>query len=748
MVFGIGSSWRTALTAVGLMLLIAPNLFAQTDDALLSDAAQRGPAVAAILDAPRETPAQQVLAMLTLLDLGEEDLAVVLWKSLGQADFDDAVCAELAAEFGTARLLKLARREATFAGARAFVDRCLKSAAVQALDPQRIAKLIADLNDPSAAVRRAARVDLSTTGTTGAAACLEALAQTEDESVRANLMFGLTSLHPEIKPLLLAALAGGQGHFRRDAAELAGYLDIREATPWLAAIITGDEADPAVISAATAALSKMNLPQPTARETRALLMQEIEKIEAGVAEWPTDGSGKATWWIWRNDPRPDADPGGAGFSTKEVPQKTARLLAAERLSRMLLRCGVPEPHERQLALLYHIETWPILSAGLAVASPFLESDSACEFSDTLAIAIKKNFVRTAITCVARLRDLGDPSVLTSVNGRPSPLAAAVGHADRELRYAALEAIMKLSPQTTFAGASDVPKALWEFAAGSGAPQAVAASSIAVRGSNWAAQLRERGFLATPTTSGRLTLTIATGSPRLSLILIDSDIHRPALREVVFQLRSHSRTGRTPIAVLSSLHSLDPTRRLAAEDDWLIAVPRPHDPEAMDSIVDRLKKLSSSQVSPERRTEQAVKALTWITQLLQQGHPYDELHRDAAVLQETVYVPELVEPSLQALAVIGTAGSQQTLLDLVSQGSQPVELRRSAANAFATNVRRVGRQLTSAEIHRQYDRYNASATADKETQQVLGQVLDALEGKKARAESPGVATPGLRQMTND
>ncbi|NOY28738.1 MAG: hypothetical protein GXP28_00760 [Planctomycetes bacterium] len=719
---------RTALTAIGLVLLIGPGATAQIES----------PAVTAILDSSRETPIEQVLALLTLIDLGEEDVAVVLWKSLGQADFEDAVCAELAAELGTARLMKLARREAAFAGARNFVDRCLNAAAAQAHDPQRLAKLIADLNDPTAAVRRAARVDLSALGTVGAAACLEALAQTEEELKRANLMFGLTSLHPEINPLLLAALADGRGHFRRDAAELAGYLDVREATPWLAAMVSGDEADPAAISAAVAALSKLDLPIPTARETRTLLMEEIEKIEAGAAiqnikaEWPTGGSGKVTWWSWLQE--------SGKFESSEYDPTMFSTLAAERFARMLVSCGEPTPRERQLALIYHFETREILSK--ATSSQMEEEYSTQEISATLTVALDHNQSRAAIFCAQILGSRGDAAALVSTRSRPSPLAAAVGQADRELRYAALEAIMKLSPQKTFAGASHVPKALWEFAAGTGAPHAVAASSVAIRGSHWAAHLREIGFDATPTTSGSQAIALAIASPRLSFILIDSDIGRPLLREVVFQLRSHPRTGRIPIAVLSSSHHLDRSRRIAAEDDWLIAVPRPHSAEAMKSLVGRLKEFDRSQESLEHRAEQAVQALTWIGQLLENGHPYDELHRGAAVLQETVYVPELFEPTLRALAVVGTAESQQTLLNLASQNSQPIELRRNAAGAFATSVQRVGRQLTTAQIHRQYDRYNASGTADEATQQVLGQVLDALEKKTPPAPSPGIATPGL------
>ena len=57
-------------------------------------------------------------------------------------------------------------------------------------------------------------------------------------------------------------------------------------------------------------------------------------------------------------------------------------------------------------------------------------------------------------------------------------------------------------------------------------------------------------------------------------------------------------------------------------------------------------------------------------------------------------------------------------------------------------------LTREEIARQYERYNQSATADRETQKVLGSILDTFERQSAVADaakaqpapSPTPATP--------
>ena len=67
--------------------------------------------------------------------------------------------------------------------------------------------------------------------------------------------------------------------------------------------------------------------------------------------------------------------------------------------------------------------------------------------------------------------------------------------------------------------------------------------------DWAGNLRALGYDATPTVTGIELVQQAVAAPRLALILVDSDIGRPLVREVVYQLRAQPRLSHTPIAVL-------------------------------------------------------------------------------------------------------------------------------------------------------------------------------------------------------
>lgn len=737
MTHGPSNHCRFAPAELAVFALLCSTVVAQTPQEIqLREAAERSVAVAAVLDVPHETPAERLAAVFTLLDLGELDVAAVLLGPVLKADLDDEDRAQLVNQFGTARFLNLARRDrpvaegeaAPLAGAREFARRSMQAAVKQARDPQRIAKLIADLNDPSAEVRNAARVDLAVTGAAGAKPCLETLAREEDEAYRANLMLALTGLRPEMDPLLMAVLADGDGHLLRDAAELAGHVGMLDAAPLLAAIAVKDQNEPAIRAAAQSALVNMDLSYADVGEARGLLLGETRRLQAGVPAEHQIAGADALWWTF------SATDGK--LTSRELPAETRQLLTIARLAKALGTLPRATQQDRQTALVYAYQAARQLGQPLSSELQQLAGTmSVEELCAVLADALQHDQIAAATACVQLLGQRGDEAGLISLDARQSPLAQALIHPDRRLRFAALEAVMRIAPQRSFPGASGVPPALWRFAAGAGAPQAVAASSVVTRASDWAGQLRALGYDATPAVTGREALKAAVLAPRLALVLVDSDVGRPLLREVLYQLRGNSATARVPVAILSSLPNLDRAQRLAANDPLLLAEVRPHNQANFEAIVERLGELDSSLGTAEERTKQAAQALAWLAKLLDEGRPYDELLRDADVASQTLEVPELLEPSLKVLAALGTAGSQRALVDFASNPSAPLEDRQQAARAFAASVQRHGKLLTPTEVSLQFDRYNASETSDRQTQQVLAHLLDVLESKTLESFAP-------------
>ena len=78
--------------------------------------------------------------------------------------------------------------------------------------------------------------------------------------------------------------------------------------------------------------------------------------------------------------------------------------------------------------------------------------------------------------------------------------------------------------------------------------------------------------------------------------------------------------------------------------------------------------------------------------------------------------------------MGTPAAQRALVNLASEGALSVEQRKEASKAFEEAIARSGTLLTTAEIQQQYDRYNASENQPVESQQILGQILDAIEDR--------------------
>jgi len=143
-------------------------------------------------------------------------------------------------------------------------------------------------------------------------------------------------------------------------------------------------------------------------------------------------------------------------------------------------------------------------------------------------------------------------------------------------------------------------------------------------------------------------------------------------------------------------------------------------------------------SPDERAARSKRAIAWMGQLLADGPRFYDLHRQADVIEAAALRSEISSESIAALAALGTPAGQRTLADLASLQTIPIDTRRAAAEAFGQSVQQHGLLLTSVEILGQYDRYNASASADAATQQVLGAVLNAIELERNNRQTPSPA----------
>jgi CheY-like chemotaxis protein len=442
----------------------------------------------------------------------------------------------------------------------------------------------------------------------------------------------------------------------------------------------------------------------------------------------TDENDAAALWHW--------DDATKKLGVTRYPIEEAQTIWAARLALEYARLRPDERLAQCQALVLGLEAEALTGSHRSAASEKLLASSDGEMLNmVLSAAMKHNLPHAAVAAAGALGQRGDAGALFAVSPTPAPLADALQYPDRRVRFAALQAIMTLDPQTPFPGASRVPETLGYFATSAAERRAVVAMPAADQATTLAGRLANIGIEAEPAGRGGSAVALAQQSADLEMVLVDMDIDGPGIRDVLYALRTNPATGQVPIGLLATSDRLDAAHRLESEHQRVIAFPRPQSDAALAELVTRLSEVSGREgLAPQDRAAMAGQALEWLGQLLARDHTFYDLHRQAPVVEAALYQPAMTERAAQSLALLGTPASQRSLVDFASHLSVPIEARQQAARAFAESVRRHGILLTEVEILHQYDRYNASRSLDADTQQVFGSLLDSLESFRAQADA--------------
>jgi hypothetical protein len=178
--------------------------------------------------------------------------------------------------------------------------------------------------------------------------------------------------------------------------------------------------------------------------------------------------------------------------------------------------------------------------------------------------------------------------------------------------------------------------------------------------------------------------------------------------------------------------------IARREGRTAAMLRPLNINAAQAVVAALRSLAPGQVPDGERLAQSRQSFLWLAS--RSGASRDELYpliHFEAELIAALNAPGLVDVALPLLGNLGTPACQRALVELASS-SAALPARQAAAAAFGRNVTRHGILLTRAQIARQYDRYNASESQDRQSQSVLATLLDDMEAYAARQAARGPA----------
>lgn len=729
------------------------------------------PAVQALMDTDPQTPLDQMNVILLLLDLKQPKPAKIIFDKLYATEIDEPGLVALGKKIGMPGIYRLAEVTEFRPNGGIFARKVEMAMNSAARNPDRLAELIERLKEKSLDVRVAAIDELRQGREAAALALVNVLQDPTRLDEHAGVRAALASLGNDgIEPLGLIALRGSESD-RTAALTALGMTDDHAARPALYSAAFGSENPSIVRQVASQGIvrGQGKLPSPIGAAAELYLdakrlyltrpTQLDRMIEAGAIY-------NAHLWQWN-----------AAAKKPELVTTKPRVVAlahAARLAEIAADITGRDPHAVTLAQAASLEA--AMSAPETAkpqAAPAAEAPAADAPADPDAATAKPAATNAAAApdtvgqwnvdvkpTAAELRRLieftaaNDRAAATAaairlhvtaegihalegIGGRPSTLVKLMTHPDRKIRFAALDAIIGLNPQQPFTGSSAVADALGYFAASTGTPKAIVADPNLSRARDIGGIVTSMGARADVATSARDAVRMVSADPDISLAVIYRPLLLAELGQLLAQFRADYRTARLPVVVYCEPNDVERTRTLIASDPLAIAIYQPRTLEQLGQQIQNFTAAKEGLVPPEARAAQARRALSAMTKLLAMNNKVFNLRPYETVLLNAAWNPTTSGETIGALAGFGSPSTQRTLADLASANTWPIDARVAAAHGFRESVGRFGTLLTTSEISQQYDRYNAAATADKGTQEVLADLLDTIEARAVKV--PGGST---------
>jgi HEAT repeat protein len=699
------------------------------------------PNVVAIRESNPQTPFELMRAVENLINLGRPEEAKKYLKTLIDSKPNRGTLASLQQSFGSGIFFRLTSNEAMQPEGRPFAQAVLDAAYQVAHDPARIAALIKQLSDPSESARYAALVDLRVVGEDAAVALIQALADPTRAAERTALRRGLVGLGRATEGPAFAALESTNEDLRLQVLAVLTSLDTRAVVPFLLRPALLSKPNSVARNFAEKALVRMLDGLPTMGAAQRYLERETRAYFRGQLSGQADHEGFVTQWRWDNrSQRPIVE---------RVTPRTASLRTAARLAGELTQLVPSNAEFRMIHVTAVLESSKLaagweqrLEIGTSTPLAMLSNFKPPDLEAVLEFAIKQEHLAAAVAALEIAGEMKSTEFISSSNGQPRILVQSLQHADRRVRFAALEAVQAIDPHAPFAGASLIPEAIASFARASGKRRVLVAHPIIEQAQSLVGLLSELGFEAEKALVGEQVLDLALQHSDVEIILLSDAIDRPRALDVLQQIRREPRLAKLPVGLLARQENFERMQNLVRDDRLVMLFPFPSDLPAASFLLSGLMARGGEYpILPDEALRQATKTLDFFVRLAAQPQVYGfyDLVSQESAAEQALATPVLTTRAAAVLGYLGTATAQQSLITLASQNDRDLVSREAAAKAFDTAVKRRGVLLTRGEILEQYDRYNASATADASTQQVLGSILDSIE-------APSKTTSSVAELT--
>ena len=678
------------------------------------------------------TPEQLIAAAEITLNFESFAACKAFLQKFLDAKPDDTTMAGIAARRGSEIFFRLAKHKDVQPEGKQVAMAVLTAADKVVKDPARITRLITELSDADASKRTLAANDLAQAGVNAVVPLIAVLGDPARAKEVPAAQRQLIRLKVVSEGPLLATLDSPDEAQRVNVITTLGYLGSKKAVPYLVRPAVDAKGSEAVRLAAKEALQRLVNTVPLAADAEKYLQRRLKGMLEAADVLSQDLADVVEIWKW--------DAAQKTPAPLILPRSDANLFLATRLAEDLHAIAAKDQNLR-LRVMTRLELDKILvgldqplSRGPGSAFELASQAGEDAMSELLRQAVKQNRLPAAVAACEVLGEIGHARLLQTSGGQESPLAQMLLHPDHRLRFAAAMAIVKLNPTASFPGASRVTDTLAYYASTSGSRRVLVGHPRGDDGQTLVGYMNEFNYEAEAAYTGKGVMQFAIASPDYDFILLSDAINSPPITELVQILRKDFRTARLPIGVMARGERLDMLKDALADDTLTTVFPRIHDSETAAFEVSRLVALAGRNLmTPDERVDQAAAALDALAFLADRSEPqpvYDLVRHEESVIR-ALTAPGLSAEAAEVLGHLATPKCQTALVDFISQNARPIEDRRAASLALDDAVARRGILLTKAQIFAQYERYNGSATLDKETQAVLGHVLDTLESKKPK-----------------
>ena len=480
-----------------------------------------------------------------------------------------------------------------------------------------------------------------------------------------------------------------------------GDIGYRESIPYLVRLLQAREVPAAVKQAATAALAKLEVPNPNEMQAARLFVDLAEGFyNERVAIAPDKGAKEWFVWSWS----------GNALTKVNVPAEIFNEHMALRATETALRMdeGRGEAVSLWLASAYRREVQipegavdPLWGEQHPKTHYYAVASGTQPLNATLARAIGDNDSAVAHKAVKSLQEIAGNSNIFAQSGggnggTETAIFDALRYPDRQVRFEAAFTVANAVPQQQFNGQDRVVPILAEALGQTGKPGVLL---IAANQGQFNATREKLGeqFNVQGGTSVDAAVGSANTLPSVDVVVINED--HPQIERLMTLSRESARLEGAAILIRATASEVASPYAGPAQQNKRLNVTAAADDAILQAIENARTRAAGLAVDEKLATDYAMRAADVLQKLaVSKGHPFDLSVAQGALLGALNDArPDLILASGEVLALFNSPQAQLGLITKALDEKTPDDMRIALLKDLATNAKHFGNQLDATQI---------------------------------------------------